>query len=68
MQSECLVTIGVSKLTVDTQCHVCGKKFERIGTNWGYTVGNKMFCTYRCMRAYEDAQKPKKLKGEGVRG
>lgn len=35
------------------KCENCGIRFERAYNDWGYMIGKHLFCTYRCMRAYE---------------
>ena len=35
------------------KCEECRKPFERPYFQWGYTIGSKLFCTYKCMRSYE---------------
>jgi len=45
------------------KCKVCKKKFEKPSKEWGWTIGNLDFCTYKCMRQYERAKKPKPLRG-----
>ena len=50
--------------TKTKQCAWCGKVFELecVG-QWGWNIGNDLFCTYRCMRKEEEARKTHKKRG-----
>lgn len=41
--------------TCKRQCASCKKRFEIPNTfnSWGWNIGEKLFCSYTCMRAYE---------------
>lgn len=47
--------------TKTKQCAWCGKVFELecVG-QWGWNIGNDLFCTYKCMRKEEEARKGRK--------
>lgn len=47
-----------------TKCQHCKKPFERPVGQWGWNIGDKLYCTYKCMRAAETKMKAKRLKGE----
>lgn len=47
-----------------TKCQHCKKLFERPLGQWGWNIGDKLYCTYKCMRAAEAQTKAKRLKGE----
>lgn len=44
-------------------CKFCKKKFKKPRKDWGWYIGDLNFCTYKCMRLYERAKKPKPLRG-----
>ena len=42
---------------IDTKCKTCGAKFVRPSADWGYKLGDKLYCTYSCMREAERKMK-----------
>ena len=53
-------------------CAQCKKRFEIPNTinSWGWNIGERLFCTYKCMRAWEKNDREKRLakhmkQGEG---
>lgn len=56
--------VNKAKVRVDcsrtTKCKNCKKPFERPAKEWGWKVGDKLCCTYRCMRELEKKTPPKK--------
>ena len=42
------------------KCKRCGKTFEKPYADWGYNIGNKLYCTYKCMREEEKERRNKK--------
>lgn len=37
----------------EKNCKVCGKGFSYFD-KWGYSIGSKYFCSYKCMREFEN--------------
>ena len=40
-------------LTLESKCEECGKRFEHQSGDWGYKIGEKKYCSFKCMRAAE---------------
>lgn len=51
-----------------SKCKRCKAPIEKPHKQWGWYIGDKDFCTYRCMRRWEQEQKKKKLRGENTYG
>lgn len=56
--------IKVHGFTTKHTCAECHKRFEKtiLGGEWGWNIGQKLFCTYGCMREYERKEKEKRFK------
>lgn len=50
----------ISTLTIETVCHECGKTFDRLGVEWAYKRGERFFCSWHCMRAFDREKEEKK--------
>lgn len=46
------------------KCGHCKKAVEFPHKEYGWYIGDVRFCSYRCMRAYEEKRRPKRLRGE----
>ena len=48
--------------TCKRQCTRCKKRFEIPNTinSWGWNIGEKLFCSYSCMRGYERERSQKR--------
>lgn len=47
-----------------SKCGQCKSTVEIPRWNYGWYIGKVRFCSYRCMRAWEEKKRPKRLKGE----
>ena len=49
--------------TCKSKCTWCKKVFERPsnGAGWGWNIGQRLFCTYSCMRAWERHDREKRM-------
>lgn len=56
-QSEAINITGFGRVC---KCKRCRKNFEKPYAEWGYTIGNELFCTYKCMREEEKERRNKK--------
>lgn len=43
----------------EKSCARCGKTFIVYGNEWGYKSGNKLYCSWRCLRAKETEKVPR---------
>lgn len=53
---------------VDKKCYLCGKEFvytDKVG--WGYKKGEKLFCSWKCLRQYEKTRQFPNEKKEQIR-